>query len=81
MVQFIETAASAAVWFRLMGVAPAAPLTGALATSPSFWAETVPLAKSLTVRGVVVVPVVAVAVGVAVADAVALADAVGEPLP
>jgi hypothetical protein len=34
-VQFIELAASAAVWVRLIGVAPAAPLTGAVATSPS----------------------------------------------
>ena len=79
IVQFIDAAASAAVWFRLIGVAPAAPLTGAVATSPSLNLATGPLAKEFAGATAAPVPVVAVALADADAEAlaVALADAVG----
>jgi hypothetical protein len=79
-VQFIEAAACAAVWFRLMGVAPAAPLTGAVATSPSWDWAVLPLANEFAGATVAAAPVlvaVAEADAVAVVDAVALAEADG----
>jgi hypothetical protein len=70
-VQFIDAAACAAVWFRLIGVAPAAPLTGAVATSPSLNAATAPVANVFAGATVVVVLVVGLALADADADGVA----------
>jgi hypothetical protein len=72
-VQFIDAAACAGVWFRLM--AAPVPSTGAAATSPSLKLATGPLAKEFA--GATAAPVPVVLVAVALADALALADAVG----
>jgi hypothetical protein len=68
--QFIEAAASAAVWFRL--IAAPVPSTGAVATSPSWKAASAPPANELAGGTVVPVPVVVVVVGLALPVAVAL---------
>jgi hypothetical protein len=66
-------AASAAVWFRLIAVAPAAPLTGAVATSPSLNLATWPFANVAAGATAALVPVVALALADALADAVGVA--------
>ena len=83
--QFIDAAAWAAVWFRLM--AAPAPSTGLVATSPSWKLAIVPLANELaggTVAPALVLVAVArradgLAVALAVADPVAVGVAVGLP--
>src|ERR1700751_1553725 len=69
-VQFIDAAASAGVWFRLMALP--APSTGAVATSPSWnWAIR-PAANELAGATAAAAPLAA---GLAVPLAAALADA------
>jgi hypothetical protein len=72
-VQFIDAAACAGVWFRLMALP--APSTGAVATSPSRnWAIR-PAANELA--GATAAAAAPLAAGLAVPLAAALADAVG----
>jgi hypothetical protein len=72
--QFIDAAACAAVWVRLMALP--VPSTGAVATSPSCLKAVWPLAKEFAGATAAPVPV-PVAVALAAALALALADAVG----
>ena len=73
--QFMDAAACAAVWVRLM--AAPVPSTGAVATSPSCLKAVWPLANEFAGATAAPVPVVLVAVALADALALALADAVG----
>src|SRR6516165_1185974 len=74
-VQFIDAAACAGVWFRLMALP--APSTGAVATSPICLKAIAPAANELAGATAAAAPVPAAAV--ALAEAEAVADGVAPP--
>ena len=79
MVQFIDAAACAAVWFRL--IAAPVPSTGLVARSPSWRNAVWPLAKvgAAGTTALAAVPVLELADGQGEAEAEALAAAAGLP--
>ena len=73
--QFIDAAASAAVWFRL--IAAPVPSTGTVARLPSWTVAVCPLAK-VAAGGTVAAAAVAVGVAAAATAPEALADGLAE---